>query len=337
MSVIYISEQGAYLKKSSGTFVVLQHDEEIFSIPENIVERFVILGNVQVSTQAMNEIMAKGIEIVFLSQNGRFKGMLQPGYPKNIFVRLSQYESALDRGLTLQIAKHVVKEKIISQSETLRKWKENGWLSKRRKEFPDLDLMELLERAKTLETIMGIEASSAKNYFISLGQTVPPPFQWKGRNRLPPLDPVNALLSLTYMMVLGEIVSSCYAHGLDPFIGFLHHLDYGRPSFALDVIEPLRSRYCDHFVLKALNSEHFSEDDFMFSEKNGCRLKSVAFKRYLNLYSEKLLGENGRALPLRTCIKKSLQNIRDIFAQKTTPSGSEKRIFPKMAKIKFPL
>ena len=114
---------------------------------------------------------------------------------------------------------------------------------------------------------------------------IPPPFEWRGRNRRPPRDPVNALLSLTYMMALSEVVTSCYAHGLDPFVGFLHQLDYSRPSLALDLLEPLRAPMCAHFVLRLFQEEIFVPEDFSLSDTNGCRLSSSALQIYLERFN----------------------------------------------------
>lgn len=107
MSVVYVSEQGAFLRKSAGKYVVTFKDKEIFSVPENSVERVVVLGNVQVSTQAINELLQNGTELIFLSLNGKFKGILEPGYSKNTFMRIAQYDASLDEQFSLNFAKSI--------------------------------------------------------------------------------------------------------------------------------------------------------------------------------------------------------------------------------------
>ncbi len=331
MSVVYISEQGAYLRKSAGTYTVTVKDQEIFSVPENVVDRFVILGNVQISTQVISELLEKGTELLFLSRNGKFKGILEPGYPKNIFVRLAQYDCSIDSAFTLEMAKKIVMEKKHSQLEAVGKWVRNGWISSPMKAMETKNYQRYVSAAENRSRLMALEAADAKKYFNIFGKAVPPPFHWQGRNRRPPLDPVNALLSLTYMMVLGEIISACYAHGIDPYIGFLHHLDYGRPSFALDILEQFRASYCEHFVIKILQKEYFIPSDFQFSKNSGCRLNSAPFKKYINLYAESLLNNDTVSPALDKSVKTTAQQYAEIFKNRkfdfdpSTPHKPKKR------------
>jgi CRISPR-associated protein Cas1 len=287
MSVVYVSEQGAYLRKRGGRFVVTRKDEEIFSIPEAALDELVLLGNVQISTQAMSELMANGIEVVFLSLNGKFKGLLEPGNNKNVFKRLAQYEAALNEERCFEFAKWFVSSKIKDELNMLERWGRRGLLETHMELKTELSRqLELLDTKSDHAGARGAEGVSAKLYFSAFRELVPPPFEWNGRNRQPPRDPVNALLSLTYMMTLSRIISKVHIHAFDPFIGFLHQLDYGRPSFALDVLEPLRAGYCDRFVISLVQQETFHPDDFSHDDNKGCRLLPEPFKRYLNAFQK---------------------------------------------------
>ncbi len=284
MSIIYIQEQGAYLRKQGGRFAVMRRDDVLLSVPESVVERVVIFGNVQISSQVVRECLDRGIEIVYLSMNGKYYGMLEPGYPKNVFMRVKQYHLYSDANYLKSCAAAILSGKLSSEIVTLRRWMRSGWLE-------ETDAVDELQRIRDgldgkaeISELMGGEAYAAKLYFSALGQALPPEFIWKGRRKHPATDPVNALLSLTYMMCVGEIISKCYAHGLDPFIGYLHQLDYGRPGLALDLIEPLRAMYCDHFVMKMLQKEVFHAKDFTVSQNLGCRLSETAFQEYLKHY-----------------------------------------------------
>jgi CRISPR-associated protein Cas1 len=312
MSVVYVSEQGAYLRKSAGKYVVTFKDKEIFSVPENSVERVVVLGNVQVSTQAISELLQNGTELIFLSLNGKFKGILEPGYSKNTFMRIAQYDASLDEKFSINFAKSILRTKIESEIETVQKWIRNNWCPPDIQIKPMSDALHALEDCENHSELLGTEAQAAKIYFSALGAALPPPFEWLGRNRNPPHDPVNALLSLTYMMVLSEIVSSCYASGMDPFIGFLHKLDYSRPSFALDVLESARAPYCDHFVMKSLQRDLFTPEDFKISEAQGCRLKNDTLKNYLELYHEMTHDKNSK-MKLGTYISENLRTYAESF------------------------
>lgn len=314
MSIIYINEQGAYLRKRSGCFVVTKKDEEIFSVPEASVDEVVILGNVQISTQAISELLAKGIEVLFLSMNGKFKGMLEPGYPKNVFMRMAQYEAATEPITQLALATWVVRNKLNGELIALHRWQRNHWLDATDNVITEIGNIVLnLDNKYGIDELRGAEALAAKLYFSVMPDLLPPPFEWQGRNRRPPRDPVNALFSLTYMMTLGQVISACYAHALDPYIGFMHQLDYSRPSFALDVLELCRSHYCDHFVVAMLQRELFELGDFSYSEENGCRLSNDAFKLYLDNFHNLRTAPGRNPVSMQKFITNIMQSITASF------------------------
>ncbi len=286
MSTLYITEQGTYLRKSGGRFVVYRRDEQLRSIPQVSVDRVVIFGNVQVSTQVISEILTSGIAMIYASTNGKFKGILQPGYPRNVYLRLAQYECMLNPEISLLYAQQLVEAKIDSQLMVLRRWKKCEWFHDPKVYSTLSYLKDSVSETSALDQILGIEGAASRAYFMVLGNCLPPPHQWHGRNRQPPKDPVNALLSLTYMMAVGEFVTLCYANALDPFVGFLHHLDYGRPSLVLDMMELIRAQFCDHFVLRNLQKETFTPDDFESTGTHGCRLKKEPFNHYLKIYNK---------------------------------------------------
>jgi CRISPR-associated protein Cas1 len=287
MSVIYIHEQGAYLRKNGGRFVVTKKDDELFSIPEAALDGVVIFGNVQISTQAVNELLNNGIELIYLSFNGKFKGILKTGHSKNVFRRLAQYDAAINHYRAFSFAKWFAYEKIKDEINMIERWQKRNLIENNTdlKAQLNIQLNNINTKTDTFE-IRGSEGVAAKIYFSTFYDIVPPPFEWNGRNRQPPLDPVNALLSLTYMMTLSKIISQSYIHGFDPFIGFLHELDYGRPSFALDILELFRAGYCDRFVMDLFLQERFFPDDFLYSKNDGCRLKNEPFKLYLKYFQD---------------------------------------------------
>jgi CRISP-associated protein Cas1 len=293
MSILYVNTQGAKLRHSGGRFIAMRGDEELLSQPEASVDSVVLMGYVQISTQAVHALLDAGIPVIYLSRAGRFKGMLQPGYPKNVQLRLAQYDASLDASFAVDMAREIVRAKLDASQKTLSRWRQRQWLEDAEPGRAIAQRSRELDASETVESVRAIEAMSAKLYFDALGQTLPPPFEWNGRNRQPPLDPVNALLSLTYMMLTGECVGACYPAGLDPFVGFLHQLDYGRPSLALDLLEPFRPALCDRFVMRLLQQEVFHPDDFCHSEENGCRLQADRFADYIRAYAEYMHEADG--------------------------------------------
>lgn len=306
MSILNITQQGAYLRKRQGRFIVEKDQEELLSVPENAIEKVMIFGNVQITTQVISSLLAAGIEIIFLSRNGKFKGFLEPGFPKNCAIRLAQYQAVSNQPRALELAKQLISLKIQSEIYIIKRWRRNQWLQAKPYLTPIIHSHTAIDQATNTNEIMGHEAIAAKNYFNSLGQALPPEFEWCGRNRQPPQDPINALLSLTYMMMLSEIITLCYATALDPYLGVLHQPDYSRPSLALDLLEPFRAPYCDHFVMKLVQKETFNHDHFTYSETTGCRLKPAPFKCYLTEF-ENFKTQNQQNQP--PCIKLIKQTI----------------------------
>ncbi|HMO50092.1 MAG TPA: CRISPR-associated endonuclease Cas1 [Kiritimatiellia bacterium] len=292
MSTLFITTQGAYLRKRAGQFVVTNKDQELTVLPEAMLECVVLLGAVQVSTQAMTALLDQGVPLLYLSRSGHFRGMLQPGFPKNVERRLIQYECASNPEFSTTAAKCLVKAKMDASLFTLSKWRRNDWGDTSSALDGIRSCRDRLTDAERMEAVLAVEAQAAKYHFGGLAAALPPGFRWEGRNRQPPRDPVNALLSLSYMLVVGFAVAAAYAGGLDPFVGFLHQLEYGRPSFALDLLEPLRAAWCDHAVVKALQAEELRPEDFETTAADGCRLTTEGFKRYIHLFRNQTDPDN---------------------------------------------
>jgi CRISPR-associated protein Cas1 len=316
MSILYINEQGAYLRKSGGRFVITKKDDELLSIPETALDGVVIFGNVQISTQAVNEILKKGVDIIYLSFSGKFKGILKSGNSKNVFRRIAQYDASVNQARSLNFAKWFAAEKIKDEIRMIERWHKRNLISdcSELKKQIKLQLFNIETKNDTSE-IRGAEGTAAKLYFSVFYDIVPPPFEWNGRNRQPPTDPVNALCSLTYMMTLSKIIAQAYINGFDPYIGFLHELDYGRPGFALDILELFRAGYCDRFVMDLLLQENFQPEDFKYSEKDGCRLKKEPFKLYLKYFQEFSVRKLRHTKSLNTQLQSVFNQLKNNFAK----------------------
>jgi len=320
MKILYATKPGSYVRRSGGRIVVTHKEEELASVPLAALESVVLFGPVQISTQAMQTLLGGGISLVMLSSGGRFLGSLSSGLPKNVFVRLAQQESASQNKLALMNAREVVATKTWSQKQALARWRRNHWLHADVSDFTDQ--MALLEQTRTVNDMQLAEARLAKIYYGYFGRAIPPPFEWQGRTRRPPRDPANALLSLIYMCLVSEAVGACYAVGLDPFVGFLHQLEYGRPSLALDLIEPLRPAWCDHLVLKLLQHEEFSGDDFYYGKTTGCRLQNAGVKKFFQIFAEWV--DQGANSPRRTVARLARQTARSV--QQKTPFEWQKSL-----------
>lgn len=286
--VLYVMEPGAKLGKSGESLTVSYRDGRIDEIPIKDLVHVTLIGNVQCSTQLIHTLMAGGISISFLSSHGSLVGMTTPPLTKNIFVRMNQFKSFCQPDTVLKLARWVVYAKISNQRTLLRR---NGNLEK-----PLLqELKDLRDKAlevDNLESLRGIEGRAGRIYM----QAFPTMLKTKaingtlimnGRNRRPPKDPVNALLSLGYTLLMREIFAACVGVGLDPLFGFFHSPEPGRPALALDLMEPFRPLIADSVAIRVLNTNEITIDDFYWGQ-DSCQLKKNPRKTFFHAFERRM-------------------------------------------------
>lgn len=286
VAYLYLTQQGATLRKSGDRFLVVNDDQILLDLPYDKLEHILIFGHVQVTTQAMGELLDKGVDISYFTWRGQFRGSLTPPRSANIHDRLAQLNLWQNASRSLALARAVVAAKIHNQAQVLRHFPAQA---------PPPDSSHSLAAAPDIPTLMGIEGAAARAYFQTFGRNIPAPFRWTSRQPRPALDPVNALLNLTYTLLTQEMASLLEAEGLEIALGALHQLDRGRPSLALDLIEPFRAPVADRFVLAALRQHQFAPDDFVQPEGGGMVLTQAALRRYFRLYEHWMLTESRRA------------------------------------------
>ena len=313
MSTLYLMEQGSKLRKASKRLVVEKDGETLLEVPAYQIDRVLIFGAVQLSTQAIDFLLDSGTDVSFLSMNGRLKGRLTPVQSKNVFLRLAQYERAKDNEFKVMIAKCILEAKMKNQRTLILRYQRN---------HPEIDFSaELasisettssLPHKKTLSSLMGLEGASTGAYFRCYAKMLSQGFPFEKRTRHPPLDPVNALLSLGYVLVTNEIAALVESAGFDPFIGFLHGLRYGRQSLPLDLVEEFRHPVVDNLTLTLINKQSFKESDFHQERDGAFYLNREAFKRYLAHYEDRLdkpFLYNGTYSSYRQLLRKQVENM----------------------------
>jgi CRISPR-associated protein Cas1 len=255
------------------------------------IAQVVIYGPIQLSTQTMTVLLDMEIPTFLLSAYGRFLGALLPAPSRNSNLRLLQYRSFDNPEIKLSLSKEIVRAKIANcrtlfmRSLRSQELEENG--EEEGNEPTALGLKQLLdktERADSLETLLGLEGAAARGYFGNFERLLKPAakapgFSFEHRNRRPPTDPVNALLSLAYSLLAKECFSAALTVGFDPYFGFYHGQRGGRPSLALDLMEEFRPVLADSVVLTLLNKEMLSPDDFMRWGK-ACYLSEKGRKKF---------------------------------------------------------
>ena len=287
MPTLYLLEQGAVLSKEGRKLVVEKQKERLLEVPVFKVDRILIFGNIQITTQTVSFLFGNGIETSFLTLSGRLKGKLSPLKSKNVILRMRQYEKAKDKQFTVPLAKRIVSAKIKNSLEIIRRHGYN---------HPEIDFsqekksiqqqIENLKRKTETSTIIGIEGISAVAYYKALAKMFRGNLKFSGRNRRPPKDGANALLSFGYVLVGNEIQSVLESIGFDPYIVFLHGIDYGRPSLALDLLEEFRQPLVDRFVLFLSNNRILTPEDFEKRDEGGVYLKQESKKEFFRRYEE---------------------------------------------------
>lgn len=299
MSSLYIDRRGTEIKLSGEALVCYENDQRVGTIPLAPIERIYIKGDVKLQASLLAKLGEKNIGIICLSGRKNTPTLFMPQPHNDAIRRLAQYEFAQNENFCLAFAKIIVRLKLITQKNWL--WQAAN-LRLDKKYLLTLKVEELnnlinkINEQTTLASLRGIEGKAAAVYFAALSLYLPPSLHFEGRNRRPPKDPFNAVLSLTYTLLHSESILTIHGAGLDPFIGFYHSIDYARESLACDLIEPIRP-LVDNWLLgcfrkKILREEHFS------TTQEGCLLGKAGRIHFYQEYEKiiinwrKILTEN---------------------------------------------
>ena len=259
---LYVQEQGAWLGKSADELSVKFKGDVLTKVRLIDTSQVSLFGNVQVSAQALREITARGILVCHFSYGGWFHGMTVGMGHKNIELRIAQYATAAETQAALPLARSFVVGKIKNCRTLLRRHLKDD--SERL--LPSLAAHAgKAEAAREMATLLGVEGMAAKLYFSGLATLfkTDEAFHFENRNRRPPRDPVNALLSFVYALLVKELTVALYSVGFDPMLGFYHQPRYGRPSLALDLAEEFRPLIGDSVVLTLINNGEVAPKDFI--------------------------------------------------------------------------
>jgi len=279
---LYITKQGAYLHKERETLVIEVEKEKVMQVPIHAIQAIYCFGNVMVSPFLMGFCGENGVHLAFCTEYGRFLGRLQGKQSGNILLRQAQYKVAEMQ--PEPIARNIIAAKISNSRAVLyRRLRNHGDNEAVEQAIKQLhSSLRRLERMESLDQIRGIEGEAAATYFGVFNQLIQPSvqadFQFNGRNRRPPRDPINALLSFLYSVVGNDISAALQGVGLDPQMGFLHQTRPGRDSLAQDVLEEFRAWWVDRLVLSLINRKQLKAKDFIIEASGAITLKDDARK-----------------------------------------------------------
>ncbi len=289
---VYVQANRAKVARQGDRLAItLGEDEPVYARLAE-VSQLVVMGNVYVTTPTLHELMRREIPITWQTYGGWFLGHSTGTGHSNVELRTAQYRGSFDDSACLRLAKGWVRAKIRNSRVLLRR----NWTDKDAA-APVLRSMKLLSNevgsATNIESLLGIEGAAAAHYFGAfpnmLKQTGDSAlrFNMDGRNRRPPTDPVNALLSFGYAMLTRSFVIALSAVGFDPFRGFFHQPRYGRPALALDIMEPFRSLIVDSSVITAINNGEIDTSDFI-ETPIGVNLTDKGRKRFIGIFERRL-------------------------------------------------
>jgi CRISPR-associated protein Cas1 len=285
--VLVVQTPGAQIGQRGDQLIVSLKGEDVRKIPGQQVRSIYCYGAVQLTAQAVETCLELGIDVSYFSPAGRFLGLLRGLPASGVDARRGQYRLFELPGVRLQLAREVIRAKIHNQRVMLMR---NGDVPDRVAQLMG-GFRDATESARDLTALMGIEGSAAALYFEQfesmLKQRDDWKFDWRGRNRRPPRDPVNALLSLGYSMLAKELTGVCHSVGLDPFLGFMHQPRYGRPALALDLMEEFRPLVADSVAISLINRGEVGPEDFM-RNANGTFLTDKGRKPFWEAWFRRL-------------------------------------------------
>ncbi len=296
LNTLYATTDGAWLRKDGANVVMEVERQERARLPAHMLESLVCIGRVAVSPQLLGFCSEQGISVCYLTPQGRFLARVEGPVSGNVLLRREQYRRTDDPARCADVVRNMLAGKIHNQRAVLaRGWRDHGerlvdhqafqHALKRLKRIPQRVLVE-----PDVDRLRGLEGEAAQAYFGVFSQLIrvdSPLLQFKGRNRRPPRDAINALLSFLYTLLTHDCRSALETVGLDPSVGFLHRDRPGRPSLALDLAEEFRPLLGERLALSLINRRQLDEKDFRVFDNGAVQLKNDSRKVVLVAYQER--------------------------------------------------
>ena len=302
LNTLYVTTPDAWLHKDGENAVVKADGKELGRIPLHILGGIVCFGAVGFTPSLMGHCAKQGVAVSFLSRSGRFLARVEGPVSGNVLLRRAQYRVADDIRESTALARHVVIGKLLNQRAVVRRALRDYGESmdpgaRGRLQDCERALNSAARGARAaleMDVLRGVEGQAARAYYRVLGDLTrndDPAFAFARRSRRPPLDPVNALLSFFYTLLVHDYRSALETVGLDPSVGYLHTDRPGRPSLALDLMEELRSVLADRLALSLINRKQLSARDFTTAIGGGVLMREEARKKVLVAYQERKQNE----------------------------------------------
>ena len=296
LNTLYVTTPEAYLRLEGETLCVMVEKEKRLQVPLHHLGALVCFGNVMLSPALLGRCMSEGRSVVWLDRSGRFQARAEGPVSGNILLRQAQYRAADDGSKTLELARAFLAGKLRNSRNVLLRGARDGQDDAERAELVQnarlvAGHLRKLPHASDLDGLRGEEGDSARLYFQSLQYLIRDPargdFAFDTRNRRPPTDPMNAMLSFLYAVVLNDCRSALETVGLDPQLGFLHAVRPGRMALALDLLEEFRSVIADRLTLTLVNRGQIQAHHFDRRDGGAVLLNETGRKTVIAAYQER--------------------------------------------------
>lgn len=283
--ILVVQNNRAVVGLKGGEIVVRLEGEQVSRHPIHQLRAVYLYGAIQISAQAIQALMELGVSIAWFSPAGRFLGTAQGLPTSGVDARMGQYQMWGQPEKRLLVASEIIRAKIHNQRVILmRNGKADDAVLTRLARLRDSCAHQL-----SLAALRGVEGEAAALYFASFASMIREdlPFDFNGRNRRPPRDEVNAMLSLGYSVLTKELTGIAYSVGLDPFLGFFHSPRYGKPALALDMMEEFRPLIADSVVISLINRKEVGPEDFERTAK-GTLLKDSGRRQFWRAWTRRM-------------------------------------------------
>lgn len=306
MSILYVNDNKAKISIRENQVIVDYADGMQRRIPVETLDALTILGKPQMTTQFIETCLQKGMNVNFFSKGGKYFGrLMSTGHVK---APLQRRQAALyDTEFALQLSRNIIGAKIRNQRVVLRRY-----MSSTGQDLSEeMKMMRICEgkaqQAESISALMGFEGQAAKMYFRGLSACIDSDFAFTGRNRRPPRDPFNSMISLGYSILMNELYGEIESRGLNPYFGFLHRDAEHHPTLASDMMEEWRAVIIDTMVMALINGHEVGKDQFEISEE-GCFLNRDALNTFLKKLENKLQTKAAYLdyVPYRTSFRRSI-------------------------------
>ncbi len=294
LNTLYVTTEDAYLSLEGENVIVNRDKQVVGRFPLHALMSIISFSFAGASPALMGACAERGVNLVFCTPRGRFLARISGESQGNVLLRRTQYRVADNPAESIKIARNFIFGKVYNARQSIQRTRRDHGLRVNDAVLEDAsgklkDYLPLIAEVDASDTLRGLEGVAANAYFDALDEMIlnnKETFCFKNRNRRPPLDPVNALLSFSYALLANDCSSALEAVGLDAYVGFLHTDRPGRSSLALDLMEELRPCVADRFVLTQINNRTLSAKDFVTQESGAVRLTDEGRKNFLKAWQE---------------------------------------------------